>query len=205
MNTCKSILVVADMPLYRFGVKVALTSGDLSSIYKVYETESLGTINDNEKVDLIILSSNVVVKKTDIKSTVGDDTTPILILSDNIDRSVFYKARTLGAKGIVSGYAAFDELHRAVENVLKGGFSWPKRSRKAGSIEEGDVSKNTIKIPPLTIRQEQVLKYLKSGLSNKQIGHHLEISENTVKTHMSAILRKYGEKTRIKLVSRLSN
>jgi two-component system, NarL family, response regulator DegU len=49
---------------------------------------------------------------------------------------------------------------------------------------------------PLTSRERQILSYVAEGNSNKQIAHILEISEQTIKNHVSAILRKLNANDR---------
>lgn len=54
---------------------------------------------------------------------------------------------------------------------------------------------------PLTNRETEILRYVADGNSNKQIAYILIISEQTVKTHMSAILRKLNANDRAHAVS----
>jgi DNA-binding NarL/FixJ family response regulator len=49
----------------------------------------------------------------------------------------------------------------------------------------------------LTERQSEVLQQLMKGRSNKQIAHRLDVSEATVKVHVSAILRTLGLRSRV--------
>ncbi len=56
--------------------------------------------------------------------------------------------------------------------------------------------------PKLTPKETQVMSLLRMGLSNKQIAQRLDISEKTVKSHVSAILDKYGAKNRTDLLIR---
>jgi len=51
-------------------------------------------------------------------------------------------------------------------------------------------------VEPLTTREQEVLEQMAAGLSNRQIAHALDISEHTVKFHVSAILGKLGVATR---------
>lgn len=58
----------------------------------------------------------------------------------------------------------------------------------------------------LTERQTQVARLVcHRGLSNKAVANILNISESTVKIHVSAILKKYGVKNRTQLVLAYSN
>jgi ATP/maltotriose-dependent transcriptional regulator MalT len=51
-------------------------------------------------------------------------------------------------------------------------------------------------VEPLTVREQEVLEQMADGLSNRQIAHALDISEHTVKFHVSAILGKLGVSSR---------
>jgi DNA-binding NarL/FixJ family response regulator len=53
----------------------------------------------------------------------------------------------------------------------------------------------------LTPREQQIFVLLTTrALSNKQIANHLNVTESTIKAHMSKIMAKYGAKTRTQLV-----
>jgi two-component system response regulator DegU len=54
---------------------------------------------------------------------------------------------------------------------------------------------------PLTYRETQILTYVAEGNSNKQIAHILEISEQTIKNHVSSILRKLNANDRAHAVA----
>ena len=54
---------------------------------------------------------------------------------------------------------------------------------------------------PLTYRETQILNYIAQGNSNKQIAHILEISEQTIKNHVSSILRKLNANDRAHAVA----
>ena len=49
----------------------------------------------------------------------------------------------------------------------------------------------------LTARQQQILACIHEGLSNKAIAHTLGISEGTVKTHVTALMRRLGVRSRV--------
>jgi DNA-binding NarL/FixJ family response regulator len=86
--------------------------------------------------------------------------------------------------------------------ILKGNYETPKlildlikpKKKKIKSIS----SRDTIS---LTLRQAQILQLIQDrGISNKLIARMLNISESTVKLHVTAILKKYGVKNRTQLV-----
>ena len=55
----------------------------------------------------------------------------------------------------------------------------------------------------LTPRQAEIVEQLRRGLTNKQIGRQLGITEGTVKVHLNAIYERIGVCTRTELVFRL--
>ena len=56
-------------------------------------------------------------------------------------------------------------------------------------------------IAPLTNRETQIMRYIADGNTNKEIGHVLGISEQTIKSHVSAILRKLNANDRAHAVA----
>lgn len=99
------------------------------------------------------------------------------------------RASALGASGFVSKSSDFPTLTAAIETVAAGGVSWPPElaRRLNGPLA---VPGNGERISPLTAREDQVLKQLAFGLSNKEIAQALGISYETVKEHVQHILRK---------------
>ena len=57
----------------------------------------------------------------------------------------------------------------------------------------------------LTPRQLDVMKLLTDALTNKRIANALDISENTVKVHVSAVFRAYDVKSRLELLYRVQS
>ena len=56
------------------------------------------------------------------------------------------------------------------------------------------------KNPPLTARQQDVVRLVVSGLSNKSIAHRLMLREGTVKVHLHNIYQRLGISSRVKLI-----
>lgn len=64
----------------------------------------------------------------------------------------------------------------------------------------GVSDKDNISMEKLTKREEEVLRYIISGKNNVEIAKILFISPHTAKAHVSAILNKFGVKTRVEAV-----
>jgi DNA-binding NarL/FixJ family response regulator len=101
--------------------------------------------------------------------------------------------------GVVPSAATFgsDETYKGIEALFNRIPYWPKHILDQLPGTKKKITKNTI---TLTARQSQVVDLISErGLSNKKIAQALNITESTVKIHVSAILKAYGVRTRTQL------
>jgi DNA-binding NarL/FixJ family response regulator len=118
----------------------------------------------------------------------------ILVLSGVQDQRSVMRVLQLGAAGFVPKSMATENLVSAIRFVLSGGVYIPadlleERGRDMlGRPAGGRVQ--------LTERQEQVLKLLARGAPIKIVCRELNLSEGTVKTHVTAIYRAFGASNR---------
>ena len=93
---------------------------------------------------------------------------------------------------------AADSILQAVKGVLLGEEFWPQGEH---SIEvDSELSDIARRINQLTDQQLRVLRHLQIGRLNKQVAYDLEISEATVKAHVTAIFRKLNVLNRTQAV-----
>lgn len=205
MSVSKNVLVVAPYALYRQGVKIALSQGKPSLQYNTVEADTLTAKHMLSSWDLIILSDHLLIESRlrTIRLLISAADVPVLVISEYIEPDALYKSHRIGAQGLVFSQAGLTELYRVANKLLSGRRHWPNVPADSNSQGRAGVKSSTRISPRLTERQEQVLEYLKVGLSNKQISYHMNLSESTVKSHMSVLLRKYDVPTRTKLISKL--
>ena len=101
--------------------------------------------------------------------------------------------------GIIPAVSTFgiDETYKGIEALFNHIPYWPKHIIDQLPGAKKTIVKNTIKLTP---RQAQVVELIAvRGLSNKRIAQVLNITESTVKIHVSAILKCYGVRTRTQL------
>jgi DNA-binding NarL/FixJ family response regulator len=118
-------------------------------------------------------------------------TTPIVIVSAVGDPKVMQDAIMGGAGAFIPKSAPSQVLINALKVILAGGTYMPTGIVAALRNPDGAARSD------LTLRQRRVLELLSTGLSNKRIARELEISEITVKAHVSAIFRKLGVTNRM--------
>jgi DNA-binding NarL/FixJ family response regulator len=109
------------------------------------------------------------------------------------DRERILEALDAGAIGYLLKDAEPAEVHSAILAAARG------ESPLTPKVARAVVAARTERTPSpslLTDREREVLVLLASGLSNKQIGHRLGISEKTVKTHLTNIFQRIGARDR---------
>jgi DNA-binding NarL/FixJ family response regulator len=118
--------------------------------------------------------------------------TPIVVVSAVGDPKVMQDAIMAGASAFIPKSAPGQVLINALRVILAGGTYMPTGILAA--LRDANTGASSTE---LTLRQRRVLELLSTGLSNKRIARALEISEITVKAHVSAIFRKLGVTNRV--------
>jgi DNA-binding NarL/FixJ family response regulator len=114
-----------------------------------------------------------------------------------------------GVAAVLSGTATGEEIIAALEAALAGLVVLPRDAlevfEESGATKEANRESAAVDleplIEPLTPRERQVLGLMSEGLGNKEIAWQLQISEHTVKFHVSSILGKLGASTRTEAVT----
>ena len=136
---------------------------------------------------------------------------PVVLLSDVPDQNQVLQALSLGAAGCCNSRAA-PEVLRQVAVVVSNGGLWVGQSllqqlvgattRRLG--QQSAESENDDWRPLLSEREVQVAHLVASGASNKEIADRLEITERTVKAHLTAIFEKLAVRDRLQLSLRVN-
>jgi len=118
--------------------------------------------------------------------------TEVLALTSVLEDALVVGAVRAGAIGYLLKDLQGDELCRAIKAAAAGQvqLSPPAAERLLQEIRAPEGS------DALTNRENEVLRLLARGLSNKEIAHHLSLGEKTVKTYVGNILVKLGVRSR---------
>lgn len=127
---------------------------------------------------------------------------PVLLISAHDDARIIQRALADGAAGFLSKSADSETIEQAIGRVLEG-ETWAPAGLKAHE-HGGDETDLVRRIGELTPQQYRILLMLGDGLLNKQIAWQLEITEATVKAHMTAIMRKLEVSNRTQAVTLLN-
>jgi DNA-binding NarL/FixJ family response regulator len=127
---------------------------------------------------------------------------PIIVISATDDSTTIRRALELGASGFISKASGIDDIRQGIQTVLAGDIFTP-RSYQDGQEPDADIADLIHRLQTLTPQQSRVLTMLNEGLLNKQIAYELNVSEATIKAHVSAILLKLNVDSRTQAVIQL--
>jgi len=192
-----AVLVVEDKQLVRLGIKAALADvNDVEVIAEASESaEGLERFRE-ARPDVVILSLRLPdsCAVDDIEKYFAvDPKAKIIVLAEHTGDAELRRSIEKGALGYVPQDVSPAELVRAVKIVAAGNRFIPEEI--AAIISENLGSEE------LTAAERRVLEMLVGGMSNKEIGFALDVSENTVKTHVKNVFGKLGVTDRTSAVT----
>lgn len=120
---------------------------------------------------------------------------PVAIVSAKSDTATINRAISYGASGYLPKSLDLDELKFAISAILGGEVWVPKDMVLQASEEEVDTL-NVGRLASLSSQQMRIIVMILEGKLNKQIAAELGIAEQTVKIHVSNILKKLGVHSR---------
>ena len=181
-----SILLVDDHPIVRKGLSSVIDSQPgmhvLSEASDGHEAvEKFSTLRpDIVLIDLRMPMMDGIEAASAICAK--DPSATVVIISTYQDEEDIYRVLQAGARGYLLKSAPIPELVECISAVAKGRTWVPP--------VVGSMLARRVAAPELTKREQEVLQAMAAGKSNKEIGVALDISEGTVKVHMTHILEK---------------
>jgi len=209
-----TLLIVDDHPLFRQGVVDALSlEPDMRIIAQSATGDEALELIRTKKPTIAVLDVNLPgINGQQITHQVSQDrlTTRVILMTGYDDVEQAIHAALAGAHGYCSKDIQPQSLSRIIREVAEGKFVFAgnvftRRELELWVEDQMEGARRSYSEPgtpfhPLSDREMEVLSCVVRGMSNKEIATLLGISHQTVKNHVTAILRKFGVEDRTQAV-----
>lgn len=190
----KKIMITDDHKMIREGIKQLLElNEDISVVGMVSDGDECIAMLKEKEVDVLLLDINMPNKNgldtlKEIKKSNLD--IKVIMLTVHNEADYLMKAIEIGSNGYVLKDSGSAELIHAINTVMDGDSYIQPDMIPMLNAKMIVRNKDKEKIKELTRREMEVLVLVSEGMFNKEIADKLDISERTVKNHISSIFRK---------------
>ena len=199
------VLLVDDHAIVRRGLRSILElEPDISVVAEAGDRLEALRALDRSRPDIVLL---------DVKLSTDHDTeglelcseilerrpeSKVVIVSTFLDEDLLNQALRRGAKAYVLKEVDVVELVRIIRAVSRGGAAFDGRS--AAMVRALVAGEGAAAEPAFTDREREITQLIASGLTNREIGGRIFVSESTVKFHVRNVMRKLGVHSRAEVV-----
>ncbi len=206
MQLASKIIIADDHPLFRAALRQAVSQA-IEGV-EIVEADSLAAVQEavvqHSDADLVLLDLHMPGTHgfTGLVFLRGQNPgMPVVVVSGSEEVSVLRRAMDYGASGFIPKSAPLETISEAIVAVLKGEEWLPRDITENGTVDVSEEERKfAAALVSLTPQQFRVLTMLTEGLLNKQIAYELNVSEATIKAHVTAILRKLRVHSRTQAV-----
>jgi DNA-binding NarL/FixJ family response regulator len=203
------IVIIDKQPLFRAGVKQAFSVEPDFKIIEASPDEDLSVIIEAELPDVILLDidapslnglkigKNLLQRYPAIR---------LIVMTSEINNDELFEVIRIGAAAYLDKKSTTQELEGIIRRVARGEYPINDSLLATPTVAEHVLKQFQEMVSmgmavesitaPLTNRETQILHYVADGNSNKKIAQILDISEQTIKNHVSSILRKLNANDR---------
>lgn len=125
---------------------------------------------------------------------------PIVMLSGSVNPRIMKQVLARGAAAFLTKSGLSHELLAVIRQVLAGDVFVPTELPGDFTPPAQPELEPTTRLPKLSPRQEEVLLLLLAGRSNREMSETLALAEETIKSHVTVILRAFGVRTRLQVI-----
>ena len=199
MTALATIVVADDHPAMLEAVAEILERHGFEVIGRAADGEQAVRLIEETKPDLALLDYRMPRLngiEVAARAATGSPDTAIVFYTAYGDRTLLSEALAVGARGFVLKEGPLTELVNAVERVVAGeAYVDPVL---AGFLVTDALNERLMTLTP---REREVLRLLADGLANDEIGRRLQISAETVRTHVRKAMTKLEADTRTQAVA----
>ncbi|GIJ80227.1 DNA-binding response regulator, NarL/FixJ family, contains REC and HTH domains [Micromonospora phaseoli] len=203
------VVIVDDQTLIRQGIR---------GLLEVAEIDVVGEADDGRTALAVVAQTSPDVILLDLRMPrfdgiwtleqlrAGDIDIPVLVLTTFDDDELVLGALRAGARGYLLKDVTLNQLTRAIRALADGGTliapSITDRMLRAIRSGPSPLGPEAASVQSLTEREQEVLRLVARGYSNREIAEVFFLAEGTVKNHVSMILTKLGARDRTNAVLR---
>ncbi len=206
----EKIVIADDHPLFRNALQQIIglhrSNCDVTEICDINGLQNL--CQNDSKFDLLLLDLHIPGAKGYsglIYMVTNYPHIPVLMISANDSDDIIAKAIRNGAAGFISKSAEPEEISRAIDAIFEGDIYLPPQCNvDLDALDDSHQDDIASLMAQLTPQQFKVATMLAEGLLNKQIAYELNVTEATIKAHVTEIFRKLGVSSRTQAVLAIS-
>ncbi|EJM27396.1 response regulator transcription factor [Pseudomonas sp. GM25] len=190
-------IVVDDHPFIRSAVKMLLKQENFDVVAEADNGADAVQLVREHTPELVLL--DIAMPKLDgleVISRISSLGLPSKILVLTSQSALFYSMRCMkaGAAGFISKTNDLDELVKAIKAVMGGYTFFPNLA--TSSVRRSDAEATDLElIQTLSDRELTILQQLANGLSNKEIGEAMLLSNKTISTYKTRLIEKLNVKS----------
>ncbi len=200
------VIVIDEQPLFRAGIRATLEStGDCQIVGESTDTFDVLELARIHNPDVALIDTGLIASDPLEIARQARHLVPrmaIIMLTPSEDEERLFQSIKVGAAGYYTRNITANDLIEAVHKVSNGEYliqddvlSKPQlasrvlKSFRELTVEEEEGEAKDL-YSPLSSREVEILDYIARGNSNKEIAKSLKISDQTVKNHITSILKK---------------
>lgn len=201
------VLIADDHPLFREGVGRSLSEDpDLDVVAEADAPSDAVAMAESLRPDIALLDIRMGEGNEGLRAA-GEiaerlPETRVVMLTVSGEEEDLLTAFKLGARGYVLKGVSSRELRRILHDVANGKV-YVSPELAVDILTDLTSSRAPDPLQELTPRERRVLELVAEGLTNKEVGERLHLSEKTVKHYMTQVLDKLQVRNRVEAVSKL--
>jgi DNA-binding NarL/FixJ family response regulator len=205
------VMIIDEQALFRAGVRQSLSRQPDLEILECDPAQNALELIEANLPDVALLGSDLTsLSGIELGRKIAQyyPNTKVIVLSPDPNDEELFEVIKTAAAGCLSKRATADELANTIRRVRSGEYpineslmTRPRVAKQVLNQFRGFTRTMEGVAAPLTKRETQILTYVAEGNSNKEIARILTISEQTIKNHVSAILRKLNANDRAHAVT----
>lgn len=204
MSDALRVMLVDDHAFVRSAIRQALTAPDVAIVAEASTAEEALRVALDARPDVLLIDidlpgMNGLRLLRELAPRLPD--AKFVMLTVSTDQSDVLEAVRLGASGYLTKDLDADALLRSIRGVRDGDLAMPRRlaARTMRDLVDAGMGRSPGEragLVGLSRREDEILRLLANGLTDREIGEALTISTRTVETHVSNILRKLDARNR---------